>query len=72
MNDEQLVIRSPKITVARTILPHRVALMIQGDGNLGYTVLLEPEQAKQIAKKIAEYSLAENFEESKVKGERDK
>jgi hypothetical protein len=55
--NERLVVRSPKIIVARTVTPHRVALMIGGEGNIAFTVLLEPEQAKQIATKIAEYSL---------------
>jgi hypothetical protein len=59
---ERLVIRSPKITVARTILPHRVVLFIGGEGNLAFTVLLEPAMAKQIAITIAEYALSEAFD----------
>jgi len=62
-NQEPLIIRDPKVIVARTVLPHRVALMIAGEGNLAFTILLEPEQAKQNAKTIAEYALSETFDE---------
>ena len=59
--EKRVLIPSPKITVAQTVHPHRVALMISGEGDIAFTVLLEPEQAKQIAKTIAEYALQDAF-----------